>query len=161
MNEIYFPDYAWDQIKSYMSDWDYHNTYTKIRNEHGIGNYAFQKKTKYLKSKQHKESIKKLPDTALHEKYCYLNLMFPSNYIYVDEYLKLIPKYLKKTKTIRKMCDYDSINLYGDVFHKDPLNRDKYPDFGHDGCFYIAMIFYGYEYKKRRNGNIDWNCDFK
>jgi hypothetical protein len=132
--------------------------YTKIRNQYGIGNYSFEKKIKYQKrinTREHFEKMKTRDDTiALFENHCYINLMNPKNYIYVDEYIKLIPKYLKKTKNIIN----GDIDIYWKVFNKeDPLNYKKYPDFWHNGCFYIAMLYYGYEYKINRKGVVNWN----
>jgi hypothetical protein len=157
MTEIYLPEYAWEMVKTYIMEYNY-KKYTKIRNEHGIGNYIFEKKCNYQKRKNTKESLKNLSGVVLFDTYFYKDLIPETNYVYVDEYLKLIPIYLEKTKHIIKREDD---NLYWHVFHKDPTNWDKYPKFLHNGCFYIAMLYYGYEYKKRRNGLVDWNCEFK
>jgi hypothetical protein len=103
-----------------------------------------------------KENLKNLSSVLLLDTHYYIDIMPETSYKYVDEYLKLIPMYLEKTKNIKKRKDD---NLYWDVFHKDPSNHEKYPEFWHNGCFYIAMIYYGYEYKIRRNGLVDWNCE--
>jgi hypothetical protein len=160
MNEVYFPEYSWELIKNYLIDWNKHTIYTKIRNKYGIANYMFVKKSKYQKRKNTKEYISNMikndENSVCFENYWYYGLIPFSNYIYIDEYIKLIPKYLKKTKKIikRDKC------IYYDIFNKDPLNYDKYPDFWHNGCFYVAMLYYGYEYKIRRNGIVDWNCEY-
>lgn len=157
MNEVYFPEYAWQIIKEYAIDYSKHAIYTKIRNRYGIGNYTFVRKRKYQKRKNTKEHISTFTNVVCFENYWYYDLIPLSNYVYIDEYIKLIPKYLKKTKKIIKREDN---SLYYDIFNKDPSNYDKYPDFWHNGCFYVAMLYYGYEYKIRRNGLVDWNCEY-
>jgi len=142
-----------------------YDEYTLIRNTEGIGNYQFDKKRKYGKRVNNRERMilqydesKSYYGRAFYDNFYYYELMPKMNYKYVDEYIKLIPLYLIKTTNIVKR---DHNSLYWEVFNLNPENIIKYPEFWHNGCFYLAMIYCGFQYKKRRNGLVDWNCRIK
>ena len=152
-----------------------HGIYTAIRNEHNISNYGIQKdlivkKHKYKKTYNTKEYIlnyiKNNPDCGwvAFDEYFITGLMPVESYKYVDEYIKIIPKFCIRTDKIIPNI-YVSTGLFGHDYlyskvwylNPDPELEKKYPEFWHNGCFYLAMIYLGYEYKRHRNGVVDWN----
>jgi hypothetical protein len=127
-----------------------YNEYTKIRNEYAIGSYNIVGKRKYGKRVNKKESI------------FFKCLMRPEHYKYVDEYMDIIPKYCEKTKSLQK-GEQNEHNLYHKVWRLGS-NCDKDDDFKtfwHNGCFYLAMIYLGYDFKVTRNRHMIFNCRIK
>lgn len=145
-----------------------YNEYTKIRNEYAIGSYNIVGKRKYGKRVNKKESIffkcltPEYNTWAAFDDYWLCGLMRPEHYKYVDEYMDIIPKYCEKTKSLQK-GEQNEHNLYHKVWRLGS-NCDKDDDFKtfwHNGCFYLAMIYLGYDFKVTRNRHMIFNCRIK
>jgi len=135
--------------------------YLNIRNTHAIGNYGIEKKRKYTKRLNTKEYVLDCIKTngwdwVAFDNYWISGLMTTNNFKYVDEYLTIIPQVCEKTSTLNK--DYD---LYYDVWKHSPSYKPNSPDFCHNGCFYLAMIYLGYEYKVLPGGYMGFYCKIK
>ena len=156
-----------------MTEERYEN-YTRIRNEYGIGNYAFERKWKYSKTNKgqkrkiemienyHKEVSEKGLDECREyftDEYCYGNLLTPKNYLYIDIYVAIIENNFEKTD-MNKRSRFFSINYY-DVWKLNKETYKKYEDFMHNGCFYIAMLHLGYQFKRINRETFRWNCKEK
>lgn len=123
------------------------NTYVQLRNQFQIGPYEMLKgKGKYGKRINNKEYITKFigdgETGAVFDDYFLLNLMDYEHFKYVDKYLEIIPQYIVKTTTFN-----NTKFLYWDVWNLIPHPECSYGEFVHNGCFYLAMIFLGFEFK--------------
>jgi hypothetical protein len=136
--------------------------YVYLRNTYAIGNYGIRKKNKYMKRLNTKEYVlnhidnQRDPTWVSFDDYWLCDLMNYKNFKYVDEYLKIIPLVCEKTSKLNR--DYD---LYYNVWK---LGSNYIPgdrDFCHNGCFYLAMIFLGYEYKLLPKGYMGFYCKIK
>lgn len=140
--------------------------YTRIRNTYAIGSYSIVGKRKYGKRDNKKESIffesLQCDTMAVFDNYWLCGLMMPEHYKYVDEYLDIIPKYCEKTKTLQK-GEQNEYNLYYKVWKLGPNceKDDDFKTFWHNGCFYLAMIYLGYDFKTTRNNMMIFNCKIK
>jgi hypothetical protein len=135
--------------------------YLNIRNTHAIGNYSIVKKRKYMKRLDTKEYVLECINTkgygwVAFNDYWIADLMSPNNFKYVDEYINTIQLYVEKTTTVNK-----DVNLYYDVWKLCPSYIPGSPEFCHNGCFYLAMIFLGYEYKLLPKGYMGFYCKIK
>jgi hypothetical protein len=135
--------------------------YVHIRNNHAIGNYVIEKKHKYMKKIITKEYVidcikTKAWDWVAYDDYWMSNLMSHKNFKYVDEYLTIIPRVCEKTPKVNK--DYE---LYYDVWKLGSKYVPGDTDFCHNGCFYLAMIFLGYEPTILPYGYMGFHCKIK
>lgn len=135
--------------------------YLHIRNTHAIGNYGIEKKRKYMKRLDTKEYVLDCIKTngwdwVAFDNYWISGLMTTNNFKYVDEYITIIPQVCEKTSTLNK--DYD---LYYDVWKHCPSYKPKSAEFCHNGCFYLAMIYLGYQYKMLPRGYMGFYCKIK
>ena len=135
--------------------------YVHIRNTYAIGNYGIEKKRKYMKRINSKEYVldcikTKAWDWVAFDNYWMSGLMPYKNFKYVDEYLSIITRVCEKTSKVNKNCD-----LYYDVWKLGSNYIPDDRDFCHNGCFYLAMIFLGYEPMILPHGYMGFHCKIK
>jgi len=127
------------------------DSYVSIRNKYGIGSYSQlqRKKYKYGKRINTKEYLSNLDryngQIAIFDDYYLNNVMRYKHFQYVDKYLEIIQQFVVKTDTFN-----NTPSLYYIVWHLIDHPEDPEGCFWHDGCFYLAMIFLGFEFKIKR-----------
>lgn len=123
------------------------DSYVSIRNKYGIGSYSeLQRKHKYGKRINTKVYLSKLNIyeglVAILDDHYFVNVMRYKHFQYVDKYLEIIQQFVVKTNTFNY-----TPSLYYIVWHLINHPEDPEGHFWHDGCFYLAMIFLGFEFK--------------
>jgi hypothetical protein len=123
------------------------DSYVSIRNKYGIGSYSeLQRKHKYGKRINTKVYLSKLNIyeglVAILDDHYFVNVMRYKHFQYVDKYLEIIQQFVVKTNTFNY-----TPSLYYIVWHLIDHPEDPEGHFWHDGCFYLAMIFLGFEFK--------------
>ena len=148
MSEVYLPELAWENVKSYIFPIDRTSIYTKIRNQYLIGYSCIQRKEKYNKMIT-RADLERFSNLTCFDDYYVSGLLSFNDYYIIDMYIDIIRKHCVKTDN--KNFKYSLWEKIYSFFTDEMIEkiRSKNNGFSRDceGAFYIAMIYLGFEFK--------------